>query len=35
MEFDSIISNESTTDEESTVYVTVKDGEYLKITAVN
>lgn len=31
MEFDSIISNEATTDEGSTVYVTVKDGEYLKI----
>ena len=31
MEFDSIISNEATSEEGSTVYVTVLEGEYLKI----
>ncbi len=31
MELDSIISNEATTDKGSTVYVSVKNGEYLKI----
>lgn len=31
MELDSIISNDVTTDEGSTIYVTVHDGEYLKI----
>ena len=32
MELDSIISNEATTEEGATVYVTVEDGEYLKIS---
>ena len=31
MEFDSIISNEATSDKGETAYVTVHDGEYLKI----
>ena len=31
MELDSIISNDVTTDEGSSIYVTVHDGEYLKI----
>lgn len=31
MELDSIISNELTTEEGSSIYVTVNDGEYLKI----
>lgn len=31
MELDSIISNEATTEEGSTVYVSVSEGEYLKI----
>ena len=31
MELDSIISNEVTTEEGSSLYVTVNDGEYLKI----
>lgn len=32
MELNSIISNEATTEKGSTVYVTIKDGEYIKIT---
>lgn len=31
MEFESIISNEATSEEGASVYVTVNDGEYLKI----
>ncbi|MGN0176959.1 MAG: hypothetical protein ACI389_03920 [Methanobrevibacter sp.] len=31
MELESIISNEATSEEGSTVYITVNDGEYLKI----
>ena len=31
MELESIISNEATTKKDETVYVTVEDGEYLKI----
>lgn len=32
MELDSIISNEATSEEGETVYVTINDGEYLKIS---
>ena len=31
MEFDSIISNDATSEKGETAYVTVHDGEYLKI----